>query len=144
MTLFIGSDHAGFDVKDEIKNYLHSIDYAVEDLGCHKPESVDYPDYAALVARAVAGKEGAKGILVCGTGIGVSIAANKIAGVRAALCHTEFEAEMCRKHNDANVLCLGSRTTGLGVILRLVERFLNEAFEGGRHGRRVDKINALD
>jgi len=144
MTLYIGSDHAGYAFKEEIKAYLAARDVAVDDLGCPSTDSVDYPDYAVMVAQAVAADPAHRGILVCGTGIGVSIAANKVAGVRAALCHTEFEAEMCRLHNDANIICVGSRTTGMGVVLRLIDRFLATEFEGGRHARRVAKINDLD
>ncbi len=142
--LYIGSDHAGFALKEELIAYLRAKGVVHEDLGTHSLASVDYPDYGAAVAKAVTAAPEHRGILICGTGIGISIAANKIAGVRAALCHTEFEAEMCRRHNDANILCLGARVTGAGLALALVDRFLAEAFEGGRHAGRVAKIAALE
>jgi ribose 5-phosphate isomerase B len=118
--------------------------FEVEDLGPHAADSVDYPDFAARVAQAVAGGQARFGVLVCGTGIGMSMAANKVPGVRAALCHTEFEARATRSHNDANVLCLGERVTGGGLGASIVEVFLTTPFEGGRHARRVEKLNALD
>lgn len=140
--IYIGSDHAGFELKQEILSHFASK--SMEDLGCPSLHSVDYPDYAVKVAHAVAADQGSFGILVCGTGIGVSIAANKCRGIRAAVCRTEFEAEVSRQHNDANIICIGARTTTTNVVLRLVAHFLRLDFEGGRHGRRVDKINALD
>lgn len=142
--LYLGSDHAGYGLKQEIAAHLRNKGIAFEDMGTHGPESVDYPDYGAKVAKAVVAGPDNRGILICGTGIGISIAANKIAGIRAALCHTEFEAEMCRRHNDANILCLGSRVIGPGVALALIDRFLAESFEGGRHAGRVAKISALE
>ena len=114
------------------------------DLGPATAESVDYPDYAVKVTSAVLSKEATLGVLVCGTGIGMNISANKVNGIRAALCHTELEARMCRMHNDANVLCLGQRVIGGGVAIELLKAFLSTAFEGGRHSRRVDKMNALE
>jgi ribose 5-phosphate isomerase B len=116
----------------------------VEDLGPFTTESVDYPDYAVQVAEAVAAGRARAGILVCGTGIGISMAANKMPGIRAAVCRTEYEARMARAHNDANVLCLGDRVTGLGLGAAIVEVFLSTPFEGGRHARRVAKVDALD
>jgi ribose 5-phosphate isomerase B len=142
--LYLGSDHAGYSLKHEIAAHLQTKGIAFEDMGTHGPESVDYPDYGALVAKAVVAGPDNRGILICGTGIGISIAANKIAGIRAALCHTEFEAEMCRRHNDANILCLGSRVIGPGLALALIDRFLAASFEGGRHAGRVAKISALE
>ena len=138
------SDHAGLHLRAGAVEAARAKGFEVEDLGPHAPDSVDYPDYAAAVARAVAGGRARLGILVCGTGIGMSMAANKVAGVRAAVCRSEFEARMARAHNDANVLCLGERVTGLGLGAAIVEAFLATPFEGGRHARRVDKVNALD
>jgi len=142
--IVMGSDHAGFELKERIKAYLAERRYPIDDKGCHSEESVDYPDFAEAVARAVAADDQAMGILVCGTGIGVSIAANKVAGVRAALCHSEYEAQMARNHNDANVICIGARTMRGETPVRVVEKFLRSEFEGGRHARRVDKIKAIE
>ena len=138
------SDHAGLSLRAEAVKVARARGFEVEDLGPATADSVDYPDFAARVAEAVASGRARFGILVCGTGIGMSMAANKVAGVRAALCHTEFEARATRAHNDANVLCLGERVTGAGVGGAIVEAFLGTPFEGGRHQRRVDKLNALD
>ena len=139
----IGCDHAAFELKDLVVAHLQKQGYEVDDQGCHGPDSVDYPDYAQKVARVVLDQQ-IPGILICGTGIGISIAANKIKGIRAALCHTEFEAQMCRNHNDANVLCMGARVIGQGQALALVDRYLDSDFEGGRHQRRVDKMMGLE
>lgn len=139
-----GSDHAGLTLRAEAVKAAKGAGCEVEDLGPHAADSVDYPDYARLVAEAVAGGRARLGILVCGTGIGMSIAANKVAGVRAALCRTEYEARMARAHNDANVLCLGERVTGGGLGAAIVLAFLATPFEGGRHARRVDLLGALD
>ncbi len=138
------SDHAGLQLRAGAVEAARAKGFEVEDLGPHAADSVDYPDYAAAVARAVAGGRARLGLLVCGTGIGMSMAANKVPGVRAAVCRSEFEARMARAHNDANVLCLGERVTGLGLGAAIVEAFLATPFEGGRHARRVDKLNALD
>jgi ribose 5-phosphate isomerase B len=140
----IGSDHAGLHLRAEVAKVLRERGVEVNDLGPQSAESVDYPDYAAKVCAEVTGGRAALGILVCGTGIGMSIAANKVHGIRAALCHTEFEARMARAHNDANVLCLGERVTGVGVAGTVVAAFLDGFFEGGRHARRVEKLQALD
>ena len=144
--LVLGSDHAGFPLKQEIRDHLAGQGHEVTDLGCHDTTSVDYPDLAQAVAEQVARESGHDnpplGILVCGTGIGMSIAANKVAGVRAALCHSEFEARMSRAHNNANVLCLGARVIGRDLAMGLVDAFLASAFEGGRHARRVAKIES--
>ena len=139
-----GSDHAGLTLRAEAVKVAKAKGFEVEDLGPQAPDSVDYPDFAVAVSRAVAEGKARFGILVCGTGIGMSMAANKMPGVRAALCHTEWEARMTRAHNDANVLCLGERVTGGGLGAAIVEAFLTTPFEGGRHQRRVDKLNALD
>lgn len=140
MKLAIASDHAGLSLKDELKKLLTEKGHEAEDLGTYSGDSVDYPDFASRLSRAVAKGEFALGILICGTGIGMSIVANKHRGVRAALCHTEFEARMARAHNDANVLCLGQRVTGPGLAREILAAFLEQPFEGGRHQKRVDKI----
>lgn len=145
MRLAVASDHGGFCLKADIVEYLKGKGIAFEDLGTHSEESVDYPDYAQAVAEAVASGKYNLGIICCGTGIGVSIAANKVAGVRAALCHDTFSARMAREHNDANVLTLGQRVIGTGLALEIVAAFLGGEFQaGGRHSCRVDKINAIE
>ncbi len=138
--IFVASDHAARALKAEVVAALTAAGRAVEDLGTHGDASVDYPDFAHRVAAAVAAGRADRGILICGTGLGMSIAANRHAGVRAALCHDAFTAEMARRHNDANVLCLGARVTGPGVALQAVELFLATPFDGGRHQQRVSKI----
>lgn len=144
MKIALGSDHAGYELKAEVNAYLVEKGYSVLDLGCHGPESVDYPDYGRDVALKVASAEADLGIVICGTGIGISLAANKVKGIRAALCHNGFTAKMARMHNDANILAMGARVIGGGVALEMVELFISTAFEGGRHKRRVDKIMKLE
>jgi len=139
--IFVASDHAGYPLKQAVVKWLADHGHAHEDLGTHDTESTDYPEYAHLLAKKVAETEGAKGVLVCGSGIGMSIAANRHPGIRAALCHEAYSARMTRLHNDANVLCMGSRIVGEGVALDLLEVFLGTEFEGGRHARRVGKID---
>jgi ribose 5-phosphate isomerase B len=139
-----GSDHAGLQLRAEAVKTARARGFEVEDLGPFSADSVDYPDFAVKVGAAVGGGRARYGILVCGTGIGISMAANKLPGVRAAVCRTEYEARMARAHNDANVLCLGERVTGAGLGAAIVEAFLATPFEGGRHARRVEKIDALD
>ncbi len=141
MKYFIGTDHAGFAVKPFVIEYLQKKGIEVEDLGTYSSESVDYPDFAHKVAEAVLANEGTKGILICGSGIGMSLAANKHKGIRAALCHDAYTAEMARRHNDANILCFGERVVGVGVIESILEAWLTHEFEGGRHERRVKKID---
>ena len=141
MKYFIGTDHAGFEVKPFVIEYLKSKGIEVEDLGCYSSESVDYPDYAHKVAQAVLDNPGTMGILICGTGIGMSLAANKHKGIRAALCHDYYTAEMARRHNNANILCFGARVVGKGEIESILEAWLTNEFEGGRHQRRVEKID---
>jgi len=143
-TLVAASDHAGLNLRAEAVKAARARGVEVEDLGPFTADSVDYPDFAVKVGEAVGAGRARFGILVCGTGIGISIAANKLPGVRAALCRTEYEARMARAHNDANVLCLGERVTGAGLGAAIVEAFLATPFEGGRHARRVEKIDALD
>ena len=144
MRVAIGADQGGYELKQRVAEFLIAQGYTVSDLGIHRLESVDYPDIAALVARAVAAGEAEWGILICGTGIGVSLAANKVGGVRAALCADCYMARMAREHNDAQILCLGGRVLGVGSALDIVQVFLGSEFLGGRHGRRVDKISALE
>ena len=141
MKYFIGTDHAGFEVKPFVIDYLQKKGIEVEDLGCYSPESVDYPDYAHKVAKAVLENPGSMGILICGSGIGMSLAANKHKGIRAALCHDYYTAEMARRHNNANILCFGARIVGKGEIESILEAWLTHEFEGGRHQRRVEKID---
>jgi ribose 5-phosphate isomerase B len=140
----IGADQGGYELKQPIAEYLIAEGHEVSDLGIHRLESVDYPDIAALVARAVAAGEAERGIIICGTGIGVSLAANKVRGIRAALCTDCYMARMAREHNDAQVLCLGGRVLGIGSALDIVRVFLTSTFLGGRHARRVAKISALE
>lgn len=140
MKLVIASDHAGLSLKDELKKALAERGIEVTDLGTHSGESVDYPDFASDLSKAVARGDFPLGVLICGTGIGMSIVANKYRGVRAALCHVEFEARMARMHNDANVLCLGQRVIGPGLAREILVAFLDTKFEGGRHQKRVQKI----
>ena len=141
MKYFIGTDHAGFEVKPFVIEFLKNRGIEVEDLGTYSSESVDYPDYAHKVAKAVLENPGSKGILICGSGIGMSLAANKHKGIRAALCHDYYTAAMARRHNDANILCFGARIVGLGEIESILEAWLTHEFEGGRHQRRVEKID---
>lgn len=136
----IGSDHAGFKGKEIIKEVLGKRGIAYKDFGTFSMDSCDYPEYARKVAEAVSGGEFARGIICCGSGIGVSMTANKVRGIRAALCHNQETAALARQHNDANILCFGERTTDPFLVPGIIETFLDTAFEGGRHQRRVDKI----
>lgn len=137
----IASDHAGFDVKEEIKELLRELGYEVADLGTEGLDSVDYPDFADAMAAALADGAAGRGVLICGTGIGISMAANRYRHIRAARCCDATDARLARAHNDANVLVLGSRTSGSEVARDCVVMFLQTAFEGGRHQRRVDKMS---
>ncbi len=137
----IASDHAGFEVKEEIKKLLAESGYDIIDLGTDGPESVDYPDFADAIAEALGDGRAARGVLICGTGIGISIAANRHRHIRAARCCDATDARLAREHNDANVLVLGSRTSGSETARDCVHMFLETAFAGGRHQRRVDKIS---
>jgi len=139
-TIAIAADHAGVSLKEMLKSDLEELGFGVLDLGTDGPESVDYPDFANALAAAVTQGRVARGVLVCGTGIGVSIAANRHPGIRAALCHDAVTARFARQHNDANVLVLGARTTGVEVARDCLRVFLTTAFEGGRHARRVAKL----
>jgi ribose 5-phosphate isomerase B len=142
--IIAGSDHAGLHLRAEAVRVARERGFEVEDLGPFSGESVDYPEYARRVGESVASGRARLGILVCGTGIGMSIAANKVRGVRAAHCVTEFDARLARAHNDANVLCIGERVLGPGLGAAVVAAFLETAFEGGRHQRRVDQMMALE
>lgn len=141
MKIIVGSDHAGFQLKGTIASLLKEKGIEVVDVGTNGTESVDYPVYAFKVARAVAAGEAEKGILVCGSGIGMCMAANRVAGVRAVAAYEPFTARMSRRHNDSNVLCLGERFTGRDLAVAIVDDWLREPFEGGRHQRRVDMID---
>jgi ribose 5-phosphate isomerase B len=136
----IGSDHGGFDLKKKLIGYLEQKNIEYKDFGTYSCDSCDYPDIALEVAKQVAQNKFEKGILICGTGIGMSIAANKVKGIRAALCHDVYSAKMCRRHNDANILACGARVIGEGLFLEIVDAFFNTDFEGGRHKIRIDKI----
>jgi ribose 5-phosphate isomerase B len=144
MRLALGSDHAGFLLKEEIKSHLAEAGHELIDVGTNSTESVDYPEFGASVGRAVVAGDADFGIAICGSGIGICMAAGKIPGVRAATVHDVTSARMTRRHNDANVMCLGERFIGPQVALDAVDAFLAESFEGGRHARRVGKINELD
>ncbi len=139
-SIVIASDHAGFELKETLKQELEALGFAVRDLGTHDADSVDYPDYADALARAIAAGDAERGVLLCGTGIGASIAANRHPGVRAALCHDAQSARLCRRHNDANVLVLGGRVTAPETARECLRIFLDTPFEGGRHARRVAKL----
>ena len=144
MRIIVGSDHRGFQVKQKVIDLVRRLGHEVIDEGTNGNGSVDYPDVAAHVGSTVSKGEVDRGILICGTGIGMSIAANKFPGVRAAPCHDDLTAEMSRRHNDLNVLCLSADMLGEKLIDRMVEIWLNTPFEGGRHARRVDKIAELE
>ena len=140
----IGSDHGGYLLKEEIKKHLKEKGYEFKDFGTDSTASCDYPVYAEKVCRAVQSGECEKGILICGTGIGMSMCANKCKGIRAAVCGDHFSAEFTRKHNNANVLCLGARVIGAGVAMQLVDIFLTTEYEGGRHEQRVEMMMQLE
>ena len=141
MKFYIATDHAGYALKEFTKDYVRTLGHEIIDLGPTSADRVDYPDFAKKCATAVVEDKGSFGILICGTGIGISIAANKVAGIRAGLCHDAFTAMATRAHNDANILCFGARIVGLGVIESILDGWLNSEFEGGRHTKRVEKID---
>lgn len=141
-TIAIASDHAGFDLKEDLKNDLQARGFDVLDLGCHDLQSVDYPDYGRAIGEAIGAGKAKRGVVVCGSGIGISIAANRNPAVRAALVQTGLAARLARQHNDANVLALGARLIGVETAKDCLEEFLNTEFEGGRHQRRVDKLGS--
>ena len=140
----VACDHGGLELKNKIKEYLQSNGYEICDFGTNSTESCDYPDFALPASEAVASGKCERGIIVCTTGIGVSMVANKVPHVRCALCHVTFGAELTRRHNDANVLALGGKVVGEECALKIVDTFLKTEFEGGRHQRRVDKITAVE
>jgi len=143
-TIAIAADHAGVQLKAELVGELGKLGYTVTDFGPADTTSVDYPDFATKVTTAVNEQQAELGVLICGTGMGMAITANKVHGIRAALCRTEFEARMSRMHNDANVLCLGQRVTGGGLAIEILKAFLAAKFEGGRHAARVEKIRQVE
>ena len=140
----IGADHGGFELKEHIKKHLDELGLEYKDYGTYSEESVDYPDCAKPVCEAVIDGTADKGILICGTGIGISIAANKHKGIRAALCSDVYSAKMTKVHNNANVICLGGRVTGRELAFMIVDAWLNAEYEGGRHQARIDKIHAIE
>ncbi|MGQ9584454.1 MAG: ribose 5-phosphate isomerase B [Anaerolineae bacterium] len=145
MRIAVGADHGGFRLKERVRRFLEEEGHRVEDFGTDSEASVDYPDFGRPVAEAVARGDFDRGVLICGTGIGMSITANKVPGVRAALCHEGFSARLARMHNDANILCMGGRVLGEELALDVVRVFLETSFEdGGRHARRVGKVAALE
>lgn len=144
MKIAIGSDHAGYMLKEELKRWLEEWNISYHDFGTHSPDRVDYPDYGILVARAVAKGGFEKGILICGTGIGMSIVANKVKGIRAALCRDPYEAKLSREHNDSNILALGGRILGFDLAKEIVRVWLTTEFLGGRHKVRLEKISMIE
>jgi len=140
LKFYIACDHAGFHIKESIKNIVQGLGHSIVDLGTNSEERVDYPDFAHKLSEKVLNDKGSYGILICGTGIGMSLAANKHEGIRAALCHNAYTARMARAHNDANVLCFGERVVGLGVAESIINAWCDTEFEGGRHANRVKKI----
>lgn len=144
MKYYIGTDHAGFALKDYVKSLLEAKGHEVSDLGPFSDERVDYPDYAKAVATAVAKDRGSMGVLICGSGIGMSISANKVNGIRAAEVFDGYTARMARAHNDANIVCFGERVVGKGVAEDIIDNWCATEFEGGRHAGRVEKIMAIE
>ena len=144
MKIALGADHGGFELKEEIKKYLETSGYEVKDFGTYSTESCDYPDIALPVAEAVAAKEFEFGILICGTGIGIGISANKVPGIRAALCSDTFSAHATREHINANILTMGQWVVGPGLAIDIVKTFLNSEFQGDRHIKRINKITAIE
>lgn len=144
MIIAIGSDHGGFELKERIKKHLEQRGIEYKDFGCDSSEAVDYPVIAGAVGEAIAAGEYERGLLFCGTGVGISMAANKIKGIRAACCDDSFSVKYTRLHNDANILCLGGRVVGAGAACELVDIFIETGFEGGRHARRVGLIAEME
>ncbi len=142
--LAIASDHAGFDLKESIVAYLHNEGVAVEDFGPVNSDSVDYPDYGMRIAQAILDKEVERGIVICGTGVGMSIVVNRFPGIRGTLCSDLYTTKMCREHNDSNILIMGGRVIGKGLAQEIVKTWLETPFEGGRHQKRLDKIEDID
>ena len=144
MKIVVGSDHAAYELKEAIKEKLTKEGHEVIDVGCDSPESVDYPKYGHAVGRTVASGEAERGIAVCGSGIGISIACNKVPGIRAALCTSVEMAEMCRRHNNANVVCMGARMISQELAFDIIDTWMTTDFEGGKHLRRINEIEDLD
>ena len=144
MKIAIGADHAGYEVKEQLKNYLKEKGHQVADFGTYSTASCDYPDYAFATAKAVADGHCERAILICGTGIGVSICANKVKGVRCALCHDLFTAKTCREHNDANCIAMGARIVPMDTVFAMTDAFLTTDFLGGRHQKRIDKLSKYE
>ena len=144
MKIVVGSDHAAYELKEAIKKKLTGEGHEVIDVGCDSPESVDYPKYGHAVGRTVASGEAERGIAVCGSGIGISIACNKVPGIRAALCTSVEMAEMCRRHNNANVVCMGARMISQELAFDIIDTWMTTEFEGGKHLRRINEIEDLD
>ena len=144
MIIGVGSDHGGFELKESIKEYFEKSGVEFVDFGTYSKDSVDYPDFGRKVADAVVSKEVDRGIVVCGTGIGISIAANKVKGIRCALCGDTYSARMSREHNNANVLALGARVIGVDLALEIVKTWIEGEFQGGRHENRVNKISDIE
>jgi len=144
MKIALGSDHGGYNLKEVVKKHLDELCIEYEDFGCSNCNSVDYPDYGLKVSEQIISGQFDRGIIICGTGIGISISANKVPGIRAAVCSETFSARMARMHNDANILALGERVVGPGLALEIVDAFLKEEFQGGRHAIRVGKIADIE
>lgn len=144
MRIGIGSDHGGFDLKEELKKFMEEREIEVIDYGTYSKDSVDYPDYGKLVAEAVSAGEVDRAVVICGTGIGISISANKVKGIRCALCGDTYSARMSREHNNANMLALGGRVLGIGLATEILVAWLDGKFQGGRHQLRVDKIGEIE
>jgi ribose 5-phosphate isomerase B len=144
MKIVLASDHGGFELKEIVREYLTEKGYEILDLGTYNTDSVDYPDYGLKAGQEVVSGNADRGIVICGTGIGISISANKVKGIRCALCHDVYSAEMTRAHNDSNILAMGGRVIGRDLALRIVKAWIESEFEGGRHGRRVDKITEYE
>ncbi len=140
----IASDHGGFDLKESVITHLLNKSWEIDDLGPTNSDSVDYPDYGIKLAEAIAEKKVERGIVICGTGVGMSIVVNRFPGIRGTLCSDVYTAKMCREHNDSNILIMGGRVIGKGLAAEIVDTWLNTKFEGGRHQRRLDKINEID
>ncbi len=142
--LVIASDHAGFELKESLKEYLTQSGHAINDLGPKNGDSVDYPDYGVRLAQAVATREADRGVVMCGTGVGMSIVVNRFPEIRGTLCSDVYTARLCREHNDSNVLVLGARVVGMGLAEEILDTWLKTPFEGGRHQRRLDKIKDIN
>ena len=140
----IASDHGGFDLKENIIAFLLKKGLEIDNLGAHSTDSVDYPDYGIKLAQAITDKKFVRGILICGTGVGMSIVVNRFPGIRGTLCSDVYTAKMCREHNDSNILIMGGRVIGVGLAMEILDTWLNTEFEGGRHQRRLDKIKNID